>query len=84
MRADLAHQIQLALHFMTRALLGLRFTQPVGEQRIGVFAAVCETARDACLVTEHCGRQRALAIDGENHGSIETAAPEPLLNRVFV
>ncbi|KAH0442309.1 hypothetical protein KCU90_g1948, partial [Aureobasidium melanogenum] len=84
MRADMADEIELPLHLMAGALLRFRFAQPVGQQRVGILAAMREAARNAGEVAKHGGGQRALTVDRENHRGIETAATQALLHAMVV
>ena len=51
--------------------LGLGLGDPVGQQLVGVLAAVGQPQRDVGQVAEQGRGQRVLAEDGEDHGRVE-------------
>ena len=67
-------QVELALHLVAHRgdRAPGRRTQSVSSV-VRVLAAMREPQRDARQPAQQRGRQRALAVDGEDHGGVETA-----------
>ncbi|MDR9045062.1 hypothetical protein FEP73_02428 [Burkholderia multivorans] len=78
LRADRAHQRELARHFVPHLLIGLGLRDAVGQQPVRVLSAMREPQRNAGEPAHHRGRQRALAIDGEDHRRVETRGQQPV------
>lgn len=72
-RADRAHQRKLARNLVAHPRLRLGLRHAVTQQLIRILAAMREPQRNAREPAHHRGRQRALAVDGEDHGRVETA-----------
>ncbi|VWC10331.1 hypothetical protein BDO18943_05272 [Burkholderia dolosa] len=78
LRADRAHQRELARDLVTDLRVGLGLRHAVGQQLIRVLAAMREPQRNAGEPAHHRRRQRALAVHGEDHRRIEAAREQPV------
>ncbi|VWB24778.1 hypothetical protein BLA24064_01004 [Burkholderia latens] len=78
LRADRAHQRKLARDFVAHVRLRLGFGHAVGQQFIRILAAMREPQRNAREPAHHRGRQRTLAVHGEDHGRVEAAGEQPV------
>src|SRR5207253_2804844 len=70
--ADCADEVQLPAHLVAADGLWFRFRHPVRQQLIRILTAVGQAEGDVRQVGYKGRGKGALAVDGEDHGAVET------------
>jgi len=70
-RTDLPYQVQVAFNLVPDERIRLFIGDPGGEEVIRILAAIGQPARNTGLPAKQGRGQRALAVDGKDHGKID-------------